>query len=58
MKSFNQLARVAHAAHWMRAHGVHDSEQAKRCWLALPYEQQAPWIKAVEAVYEEVKHIH
>ena len=59
MKSLNQLARVAYAAYWCRKHSKPYPEATLQSdWLALPCEQQACWIEAARAVYEEVKHIH
>ena len=58
MKSFNQLARVAYAAYCQRAGGQTFDGKPLPDWLALGAERQACWIKAVEAVCDEVKHIY
>lgn len=58
MKSLNQLARAAYSAHYKRKHHTNNIDAVVSAWLALSAEQQACWIEAARAVYEEVKHLH
>ena len=58
MKSFQQLARVAYIAHWLRLKGSTDTAAALSAWLALKFDEQESWAAAVRAIHEEVKHLH